>query len=76
MVGGTVVQVVTTSDAIYVEVLEHVHMDRVWRKLATGVDVQPQDNLWWQSYKGYLTRGSEFKDRDIGSCRPANPHGR
>jgi len=76
MVGGVIVQVVTNKTGKYIEVLEQQSMDRSWRSVDTQADVQVHDEIWWQSYCGYLSRSGQFKDKSIGSCRPANSHGR
>jgi len=76
MIGGTVVQVVTKLDAVYIEVLDEGTLDRAWRKLDKPSLAHVGDVIWWQSYTGYLSRLGHFKDKNIGSCRPANAHGR
>lgn len=72
MIGGTIVQIV--GDAV--EVLEHTHLDRCWRKLENPGLICIGDEIWWQSYTGYLSRGDVFRDKNIGTCVPCNPHGR
>jgi hypothetical protein len=71
MVGGTIVQ--KSGDAV--EVLD-TNCDRCWRKLDRPEEAREGDSLWWQSFTGYLSRGGEFHDKNIGRCRPCNPHGR
>jgi hypothetical protein len=70
MVGGTIVQIV--GDAV--EVLDT--FDRCWRKLDNPQEVREGDSIWWQSFTGYLSRRPHFTDKNIGRCRPCNPHGR
>lgn len=75
MCGGRVVQVVRKSDATYVEVVD-TNFSRAWCQVASDTDIQEQDEIWWMNFIGYLSRGEEFQDRNIGRCMGANPHGR
>ena len=75
MIGGIIVQVIETEISIVVEVLNSHSLDRMWRSLPKGTDVEEGDQLWWQSHVGYLTRDGEFEDDDVGRCYHASPHG-
>ena len=77
MVGGQVSQVLNRETGVFVEVVDaHVQgISRCWRICEIGVDVQLKDQLWWQSFTGYLSRDSQFEDKDIGSCKPADHPG-
>lgn len=70
MIGGIVVQVL--DDAV--EVLDTTYFDRCWRRVDSSADVRVGDELWWQSFVGYLTRdgAAGFRDKNIGECRPAS----
>lgn len=75
MCGGIVVQVLTseTDSGLFVEVLDPDYFDRQWRHLHGVVDpdeVKVGDKLWWQSFKGYLSREGEFIDVPVGPCVP------
>lgn len=76
MCGGIIVQVLTceTDSGLFVEVLDPECFDRQWRHLHGCVDeseVHVGDQLWWQQFKGYLSRQGCFTDAPIGACVPS-----
>lgn len=71
MVGGEVINVVVTSERVHVEVLDTRNFDRCWRD-CRSTEPRPGDSLWWQSWKGYLSREGEFSDKCIGRCAPGD----
>ncbi len=73
MVGGEVVQVIVGLGC-HVEVLDTTYFDRQWRHLPDVTDIRVGDTLWWQNWKGYLSRddhGERFTDRRVGECKPS-----
>lgn len=72
MVGGEVVQVIKRPAGTYIEVMEVPHStSRAWRICDYDVDVEIGDRIWWQQWKGYLSRDGKYDDECIGSCKPA-----
>ena len=73
MTGGIVVQTVKRDHGLFVELLEEPYsLSRCWRRCLVDADVRIGDRLWWQQMCGYLSRGNELDDEDIGECKPAS----
>mgnify|MGYP007059526801 CR=1 FL=1 len=69
MIGGEIVQVIRGKDSVFVEVLCTTYFDRTWREIEYKILPKRGDILWWQSWKGYLSRGDHFSDLYIGWCK-------
>lgn len=67
-----VVQVKIVDGVKFVEVLDTDYMDRLFRVVWRDADIRVGDQLWWQLFRGKLTRVGEFEDRDIGRCEPSD----
>ena len=77
MIGGTVTQShIIIQEKLTTRLVEVAdkYGTKLWREIDHS-DVRTGDFLWWQGFKGYLSRGgdgmSDFCDREIGRCVPA-----
>ncbi len=68
MIGGIVVQILGDK----IEVLDTTTFDRLWRRIALPTQIKEQDGIRWQNYTAYLSRGKEFRDKNIGFCFPSD----